>query len=143
MAQAGQSEYVRNDPRPQRLSSWFAVISTAEFDARPERELPFLDTFVTIERDGPEYTVFFEGVSEMISVVRFGLIIAWHGSDLGNPDRPVPELFAESAGDEYYMSKKHHYPDTHILDFLENSGDVLHFYTTHKWAKANIETTSI
>jgi len=134
-----KTEYVRNDPRPQRMCSWFAVISLEEFSELRDERIPFLDTFVTIKQMESEYTVFFEGAHEMVSVIRFGLIIAWHGPDLKNPDRPVPELFSEAEGDEFYMSKKIHYPDTHILDFLENSGDVLHFYTTHKWAKANIE----
>jgi nitrite reductase/ring-hydroxylating ferredoxin subunit len=139
MTTQAKSEYVRNDPRPQRMCAWFTVISLTEFASLTKKEIEFLDTFVTIEQRGSDYTVFFEGVHKMVSIIRFGLIIAWHGHDLKKPDRPIPELFSDPAGDEYYMSKKLHYPDTHLLDFLENSGDVLHFRTTHKWDKANIE----
>ena len=134
-----KSQYVRNDPRPQRMCSWFTVISLTEFASIKTKQIPFLDTFVTIQQTGSDYTVFFEGVHEMVSFVKFGLIIAWHGNDLQNPERPAPELFTQSVGDGYHMSKKIHYPDTHIMDFLENSGDILHFYTTHKWVRANIE----
>ena len=130
---------VKNDPRPQRMCAWFTIISVTEYASLDEARIPFLDTFVTIEHAGAEYVVRFEGVHEMVSIVRFGLIIAWHGPDLQTPDRPAPELFTQSVGDQYYMSKKVHYPDTHLMDFLENSGDVLHFRTTHKWAKADIE----
>ena len=74
-------------------------------------KIAFLDTFVTIEQTGSEPVVRFEGEHEMVSIVHFGLIIAWHGPDLQRPDRPPPALFTESVGDGYYMSKKVHYPD--------------------------------
>jgi phenylpropionate dioxygenase-like ring-hydroxylating dioxygenase large terminal subunit len=121
------------------MCAWFTVISVDELASHTSDEVPFLDTFVTIEPKDGDYALLFEGTREMVSIVRFGLIIAWHGPDLKKPDRPPPELFAAPVGDEYYMSKRREYPDTHLLDFLENSGDVLHFKTTHQWAKADIE----
>jgi nitrite reductase/ring-hydroxylating ferredoxin subunit len=121
------------------MSAWFAILSIQEFQDLTTDSVPFLDTFVTIQKDNDAYRVFFEGEREMVVLIRFGLIIGWHGPDLENPERPPPDLFTQSVGDEYYVTEKRHYPDTHLLDFLENSGDVLHFYTTHKWAKANIE----
>ena len=139
MRKTANDRLIKNDPRPQRMCAWFAVISVTELASHGEAPVPFLDTFVTIEQTGSEYVLHFEGAHEMVSIVRFGLIIAWHGPDLQRPDRPPPELFTESVGDEHYLSKKVHFPDTHLMDFLENSGDVLHFYTTHKWAKADIE----
>ena len=101
-----KSQYVRNDPRPQRMCSWFTVISLTEFASIKTKQIPFLDTFVTIQQTGSDYTVFFEGVHEMVSFVKFGLIIAWHGNDLQNPESPAPELFTQSVGDGYHMSKK-------------------------------------
>jgi len=131
---------VKNDPRPQRMCAWFTVISVTDFAALESDRIPFLDSFVTMTQRGADYEVLFEGEREMVCIVRFGLVIVWHGPDLLNPDRPPPELFTQNEGDEYYISSKRHYPDTHLMDFLENSGDILHFYTTHKWVKANIES---
>jgi nitrite reductase/ring-hydroxylating ferredoxin subunit len=139
MTPENRTEYVRDDPRPQRMCAWFAVVSVQELGSLTSSEIPFLDTFVTVRSDAGGFTLLFEGLREMVSIVRFGLVIAWHGEDLEHPDRPPPDLFAVPAGDEYYMSEKRHYPDTHLLDFLENSGDVLHFKTTHQWAKAQID----
>jgi nitrite reductase/ring-hydroxylating ferredoxin subunit len=130
----------KDDPRPQRMSAWFAVITVADFADLKTDRIPFLDAFVTMRQEGSEYVVLFEGEHPMVSIVRFGLVIVWHGPNLQNPERPPPELFTQAQGDEYYTSSKRHYPDTHLMDFLENSGDVLHFYTTHKWHKADIES---
>ncbi len=85
------------------MCAWFALISLEELSARREREVPFLDTFVTIDEHKSGYTVLFEGEVEMVAVVEYGLIIVWHGPDLQNPERPFPELFAESEGDEEHV----------------------------------------
>jgi len=122
------------------MNAWFVVLSVDEADAAaPGEQLSFLDTFVTLVSGPDGLRVLFEARDEMVVLVRFGLVIVWHGPDLARPDRPPPELFAEPAGDEYYLGGRRDYPDTHLLDFLENSGDVLHFKTTHQWAAADIE----
>jgi nitrite reductase/ring-hydroxylating ferredoxin subunit len=139
MVKRGTEHAAKYDPRPQGMSAWFTVITESEFASLNSDRIAFLDSFVTIQRTDSEYTVRLKGQTEMVSIVQYGLIIVWHGPDLQSPDRPVPALFTQSVGSETYTSNNVHYPDTHIMDFLENSGDVLHFYTTHKWAKAEIE----
>ena len=119
------------DPRPQRLHTWFNLIPVDELEAkRPERVL-FLDSFVTVEKTadaaaGP-YRVFFEGKHEMTAVVEIGIIFVWYGEDLRRPDRPFPRLYANLYESRYMSSRATLFEDTHVMDFVENGSDNLHF----------------
>jgi nitrite reductase/ring-hydroxylating ferredoxin subunit len=141
----------RANPRPQRLHTWFHLISVKAFEkTRPERVL-FLDSFVTIlPKDagnganaangsgGPAYTVMFEGEREMSVVVNIGVIFVWYGEDLLRPDRPFPRLYDEQYPSEYVTSKPSIFEKTHVMDFVENGSDNLHFRVVHLWESSKM-----
>ena len=138
----------RGNPRPQRLHTWFHLISVKAFEkTRPERVL-FLDSFVTIvPKDagnvangagGPAYTVMFEGEREMSVVVNIGVIFVWYGEDLLRPSRPFPRLYDEQYPSEYVTSKPSIFEKTHVMDFVENGSDNLHFRVVHLWESSKM-----
>jgi len=132
----------RVNPRPQRLHTWFNLIPVAEYQkSRPSR-IGFLDTFVTVESkvvDGePKYDVFFEGEHPMTVVVDIGVLFVWYGEDLLKPDRPFPTLFAEPYDSAYVTSTATLFEDTHVMDFVENGSDNLHFRAVHLWEYSKI-----
>ncbi len=129
-------------PRPQRLHTWFNLIPIAEYEkSRPSRIL-FLDTFVTVESnvvDGQtRYEVFFEGERPMTAVVEIGVLFVWYGEDLLKPDRPFPTLFAEPYDSAYVTSTPTLFHNTHVMDFVENGSDNLHFRAVHLWEYSKI-----
>ena len=127
--------------RPQRLHTWFNLIPVREYERCRPREVLFLDTFVTIEPtpDGTaDYRVLFEGEAEMTVVVDFGVIFVWYGADLGRPDRPFPTLFPEPFPTAYVSSPATVFDDTHVMDFVENGSDNLHFTAVHQWDRSRI-----
>jgi phenylpropionate dioxygenase-like ring-hydroxylating dioxygenase large terminal subunit len=139
---AAQPAHRRANPRPQRLHTWFNLIPVKEFeDTRPD-EVLFLDSFVTIQGrpddGGPPYTVLFEGKREMTVVVELGIIFVWYGEDLQNPDRPFPRLYEETYASEYVSSRATIFEDTHVMDFVENGSDNLHFKAVHLWDYSKI-----
>lgn len=132
----------RSNPRPQRLHTWFNLIPVKEFEKdRPDRVL-FLDSFVSVEerRDGSEtpYTVLFEGEHEMTVHVALGIIFVWYGEDLQKPDRPFPKLYGKLYDSEYVSSRPSLFEDTHVMDFVENGSDNLHFTAVHLWEYSRI-----
>jgi nitrite reductase/ring-hydroxylating ferredoxin subunit len=132
----------QSNPRPQRLHTWFNLIPVKEFeDKKPDRVL-FLDSFVTVEpRPGggeAPYRVLFEGKHEMCVVVELGIIFVWYGDDLANPDRPFPKFFEEKYPSQYVSSAATIFEDTHIMDFVENGSDNLHFKAVHLWEYSKI-----
>jgi nitrite reductase/ring-hydroxylating ferredoxin subunit len=127
--------------RPQRLHTWFNLIPVDEYERNRPREVLFLDTFVTIEKTTGEnaaYRVLFEGEREMTVVVAIGIIFVWYGSDLGAPDRPFPKLFATPFTSAYVSSPATIFHDTHVMDFVENGSDNLHFKAVHLWDYSKI-----
>ena len=127
--------------RPQRLHTWMTLIPIAEYQQDRPREILFLDTFVTIEPTGDAevpYRVLFEGATEMTVVVQIGLIFVWYGSDLATPDREFPDLFGELYPTEYRSSPPSVFEDTHVMDFVENGSDNLHFSAVHLWDHSRI-----
>ena len=129
------------DARPQRLHTWMNLIPIAEYERDRPREILFLDTFVTVEPTGdPEapYRVLFEGRAEMTVVVQLGLIFIWYGSELASPDRPFPQLFDELHPTDYRSSPPSVFEDTHVMDFVENGSDNLHFSAVHLWDHSRI-----
>jgi len=139
---ATKPAHKRVNPRPQRLHTWFNLIPVKEFeDARPERIL-FLDSFATVQtrvsNGETEYTVLFEGVHEMTVVVEIGIIFVWYGDDLKVPDRPFPKLYEQKYASEYVSSKATIFEDTHVMDFVENGSDNLHFKAVHLWEYSKI-----
>lgn len=132
----------RVNPRPQRLHTWFNLMPVAEYEkSRPARIL-FLDTFVTIESkvvDGDtKYEVFFEGEHLMTAVVEYDVVFVWYGENLLKPDRPFPTLFAEPYDSAYVTSTATLFEDTHVMDFVENGSDNLHFRAVHLWEYSKI-----
>ena len=131
----------RVNPRPQRLHTWFNLIPVAEYEkrGRPERIL-FLDTFVTItpKTSDSQYDVLFEGEHPMTAVVEFGVIFVWYGEHLQRPDRPFPILFAKPYESTYVTSTATLFHDTHVMDFVENGSDNLHFGAVHLWEYSKI-----
>ena len=141
-APVAKPDHGRINPRPQRLHTWFNLIPVKELeDTRPD-EVLFLDSFVTIQRrpddGGPSYTVLFEGKHEMTVVVQIGIIFVWYGDDLQKPDRPFPTLHGEPYASEYVSSKATIFEDTHVMDFVENGSDNLHFKAVHLWDYSKI-----
>ncbi len=130
------------NPRPQRLHSWFNLIPVNELENNKPDKILFLDSFVTIEeqRDGTEsaYTVLFEGKHEMTVVVEIGILFVWYGKDLQKPDRPFPKLYEKLYDSEYVSSAATLFEDTHIMDFVENGSDNLHFKAVHLWEYSRI-----
>lgn len=127
--------------RPQRLHTWMTLIPIAEYERDRPREILFLDTFVTVEPTGdPEtpYRVLFGGRAEMTVVVQLGLIFVWYGSELASPDRPFPQLFDELHPTDYRSSPPSVFEDTHVMDFVENGSDNLHFSAVHLWDHSRI-----
>lgn len=147
--QQGNIQVVANDTsldypkiRPQRLHTWLNLIPIDEYEnTRPEKIL-FLDTFATVTKqidntDIP-YKVFFEGNKEMTVVVQYGIIFVWYGDDLANPDRPFPILFESPYPTKYVTSVATIFENTHVMDFVENGSDNLHFRHVHKWEHSKI-----
>ena len=132
----------RVNPRPQRLRTWFNLIPVAELEKTRPKTIPFLDRFVTVEiRSGggePRYSVRFEGNHEMTVVVRHGVIFVWYGDELQRPDRPFPTLFAHPYESQYISSKPTIFENTHVMDFVENGSDNLHFGAVHLWERSRI-----
>ncbi len=127
--------------RPQRLHTWMNLIPVAEYERDRPREILFLDTFVTVEPTGDAvapYRVLFEGETEMTVVVRIGLVFVWYGDDLSAPDRPFPDLFSALYPTEYRSSPPSVFEDTHVMDFVENGSDNLHFSAVHLWDHSRI-----
>ncbi len=130
----------RIDARPQRLNTWFNLIPVKKFEDTQPAKVPFLDSFVTIESrkatDGTNensHSVFFEGQHEMSAVVKYGVIFVWYGDDLLTPDRPFPVIFEKPFTSKYVSSKMSEFEKTHIMDFVENGSDNLHFERVHLW----------
>ncbi len=132
----------RINPRPQRLRSWFNLIPVKELEQRAPEKILFLDSFVTVEerRDGDatSYRVLFEGKHEMSVVVYIGILFVWYGEDLRTPDRPFPRLFEKLYDSEYVSSSPSLFEDTHVMDFVENGSDNLHFKVVHLWEHSRI-----
>lgn len=132
----------RVNPRPQRLHSWFNLIPVAEFEKTRPARIPFCDTFVTVTAkrlDGDtRYEVLFEGTDPMTVAVQIGVIFVWYGEDLRTPDRPFPRLFAEPYDSAYVSSAPTLFDDTHVMDFVENGSDNLHFRAVHLWEYSKI-----
>jgi nitrite reductase/ring-hydroxylating ferredoxin subunit len=132
----------QTNPRPQRLHTWFNLIPVKEFEDKKPDRLLFLDSFVTIEPrsdDGEApYKVLFEGQHEMCVVVEVGIIFVWYGDDLANPDRPFPTFWEEKYASQYVSSQATIFEDTHIMDFVENGSDNLHFKAVHLWEYSKI-----
>jgi len=131
----------RTSARPQRLHTWLNLIPAAEYERDRPKQVLFLDTFVTIEPTGDAtrpYRVRFEGDQEMVVVVEFGVIFVWYGNDLAHPDRPFPTLFAHPYPTRYVSSPPTIFDDTHVMDFVENGSDNLHFTAVHLWEYSKI-----
>lgn len=120
-------------PRPQRLHTWLNLIPVSEYEKNQPQQILFLDTFVTISKDKDTYRVLFEGDGEMTVVVHVGVIFVWYGEDLLQPDRPFPTLYGELFPTQYVTSKPTVFEDTHVMDFVENGSDNLHFKIVHLW----------
>lgn len=125
------------NPRPQRLDAWFNLIPVKEFEQNRPQRILFLDSFATVEpiNDGgtPAYRVLFEGTREMTVVVHVGVIFVWYGDDLASPDRPFPTFFSELYDSQYVTSAPSLFEHTHVMDFVENGSDNLHFKAVHLW----------
>jgi len=139
---ATKPAHKRSNPRPQRLHTWFNLIPVKEFeDTRPDKIL-FLDSFVTVEArhdDGETpYVVLFEGKHEMCVIVEIGIIFVWYGEDLQKPARPFPKLYEETYPSKYVSSAATIFEDTHVMDFVENGSDNLHFKAVHLWDYSKI-----
>ena len=127
--------------RPQRLHTWMSLIPVREYELTRPPEVLFLDTFVTVERtpaEGASYLVRFEGDVPMTTVVEFGMIFVWYGDDLAVPDRPFPTLFSEPFPTAYVSSPPTVFNATHVMDFVENGSDNLHFTAVHLWDHSRI-----
>lgn len=132
-AEAHKPAHKRVNPRPQRLHTWLNLIPVREFEETRPVEVLFLDSFVTIENEGASYRVLFEGEREMTVVVELGVIFVWYGDDLQRPDRPFPTLFERPYDAAYVSSSATVFEDTHVMDFVENGSDNLHFRVVHLW----------
>jgi nitrite reductase/ring-hydroxylating ferredoxin subunit len=132
----------RVNPRPQRLHTWLNLIPVEEFEKTRPGKILFLDTFVTVQvredGDEPRYVVRFEGKLEMTVVVQVGVIFVWYGDDLQKPDRPFPTLYEAPYDSQYVSSKATLFEDTHVMDFVENGSDNLHFGAVHLWEHSRI-----
>lgn len=128
----------RVNPRPQRLHSWFTLIPVQQFERQRPARVPFLDAFTKIERVADGYRVLFEGKAEMSVIIRHGLIFVWYGENLQKPDRPFPTLFARPYSSQYISSAPTLFHDTHVMDFVENGSDNLHFKSVHLWQYSKI-----
>ncbi|MCH9668395.1 MAG: Rieske 2Fe-2S domain-containing protein [Actinomycetia bacterium] len=130
------------NPRPQRLHTWFNLIPVAEYEKTRRPRILFLDTFVTVEsrvvNGETQYEVFFEGEHPMTVVVEIGVLFVWYGEDLSKPDRPFPTLFAEPYDSAYVSSTATLFENTHVMDFVENGSDNLHFRAVHLWEYSKI-----
>ncbi len=135
----------RIDARPQRMNTWFNLIPVKKFEDTQPAKLLFLDSFVTVQsteaKDGSgekSYSVFFEGQHEMSVVVKYSLIFVWYGDDLLTPDRPFPVIFEKPFTSKYVSSKVSQFDKTHIMDFVENGSDNLHFEKVHLWNSSKL-----
>ena len=142
MPLAAKPAHKRHNPRPQRLHTWFNLIPVEELRRTQPERIAFLDTFVTVEtrQSGSEtaYTVLFEGVQQMTAVVQVGVIFVWYGENLAEPDRPFPKLYDQLYDSEYVTSAVSLFDDTHVMDFVENGSDNLHFKAVHLWEYSKI-----
>ncbi len=144
----GQPEVIANDTsvnypkvRPQRLHTWMNLIPIDEFEKERPEHILFLDTFATVKKTSntaKPYTVLFEGKHEMVYELKHGIIFVWYGDDLSKPDREFPTLFAEPYNTQYRTSKKVIFENTHVMDFVENGSDNLHFRHVHLWEHSKI-----
>jgi nitrite reductase/ring-hydroxylating ferredoxin subunit len=66
------------------------------------------------------------------------VIFVWYGNDLAHPDRPFPTLFAEPYPTPYMTSPPSVFENTHVMDFVENGSDNLHFSAVHLWDHSRI-----
>lgn len=128
--------------RPQRLHSWFNLIPVDELEkTRPQRIL-FMDSFVTVHMSaagGQEScSIYFEDRELMTHVVHIGLVFVWFGADLGRPDRPFPTLYEELYPTKYRTRDPVVFENTHVMDFVENGSDNLHFKHVHLWDYSKI-----
>jgi phenylpropionate dioxygenase-like ring-hydroxylating dioxygenase large terminal subunit len=141
-ARSRKPAHKRVNPRPQRLHTWFNLIPVAEFERKRPTRILFLDTFVTVESkalDGQtHYEVFFQGERPMTVVVSIGVLFVWYGDDLRRPDRPFATLYAEKFDSAYVTSAATLFEDTHVMDFVENGSDNLHFGAVHLWEYSKI-----
>ncbi|MCG8672956.1 MAG: Rieske 2Fe-2S domain-containing protein [Pseudomonadales bacterium] len=128
--------------RPQRLHTWFNLIPVDEYEKNRPKKILFLDSFATVVKQSNSeevpYKAFFEGDKEMSVVVRHGIIFVWYGDDLTNPDRPFPTLFENPYPTKYVTSVPTIFENTHVMDFVENGSDNLHFRHVHKWEHSKI-----
>jgi nitrite reductase/ring-hydroxylating ferredoxin subunit len=123
----------KESARPQRLHTWFNLIPVAEYEEKAPEQLLFLDSFVVVAADGDDYKVLFEGRHEMTVVVHIGIIFVWYGEHLLQPDRPFPDLYKTLYPTRYISSKPTVFSNTHVMDFVENGSDNLHFRIVHLW----------
>lgn len=139
---AAKPAHKRVNPRPQRLHTWFNLMPVKELEETSPERILFLDSYVTLERRvndaQTEYVVLYEGTHEMTVVVQIGIIFVWYGDNLKKPDRPFPKLYAETYDSEYVSSKATVFEDTHVMDFVENGSDNLHFKAVHLWEYSKI-----
>ena len=129
--------------RPQRLYSWFNLIPVKEFEKNLPETILFLDSFVTVTEkpasNGLEekgYTVLWQGKDEMTVVVKYDVIFVWYGENLLEPDRPFPVIFEKPFTSQYISSKPSRFEKTHVMDFVENGSDNLHFKVVHLWEQS-------
>ncbi len=127
-------------PRPQRLHTWFNLMPVAEFEKKRPEKILFLDTFVTVtpKPDKSGYTVLFENKEPMVCVVHIGVIFVWYGENLQVPDRPFPKLYDKLFPTQYVTSKPVLFENTHVMDFVENGSDNMHFRGVHLWDYSKI-----
>jgi phenylpropionate dioxygenase-like ring-hydroxylating dioxygenase large terminal subunit len=128
--------------RPQRLHTWFNLIPVDEFEKKRPQKVLFLDTYVivtkNIEDPNDPYIVLFEGEKVMTHVLYLGLIFVWYGENLAAPDRPFPRLYDAIYPTRYATSVPVVFENTHIMDFVENGSDNLHFRHVHLWEYSRI-----
>ncbi len=126
-------------PRPQRMHTWFNLIPVDEYEQKQPDQILFLDTFVTIKTSAEEqYEVLFEGDQPMVVVINMGIIFVWYGENLQVPDRPFPVFQEHPYPTKYVTSSASIFENTHIMDFVENGSDNLHFRIVHLWNHSKI-----
>lgn len=137
----GQTDLGLVNIRPQRLHTWLNLIPVDEYEKNRPEKILFLDTFAVVKPGvGGEkpYTVLFEGKEEMQYNVHLGIIFVWYGDDLQAPDKPFPTLFETPYNTKYLTSKPVVFENTHVMDFVENGSDNLHFKCVHLWDYSKI-----
>lgn len=128
--------------RPQRLHTWLNLIPVDEYEQKKPSRILFLDSYAIVRKEPynteKPYRVFFEGDKEMTVEVQYGVIFVWYGDDLAKPDRPFPNLYDNPYPTKYVTSSATVFENTHVMDFVENGSDNLHFKHVHKWEHSKI-----